>query len=624
MGFLEGLRFKNKLVVMLIIPLMGLTFYAVDGIAAKYRVAREMDTLKELSALAVKISALVHETQKERGMTAGYIGSKGAKFASELPGQRTDTDKKAADMDAFLQHFDKDKYGDDFRGGLDKSLAALAKIKDIRTNVTALTIPAADAIGYYTDLNSAFLDTIAHMSNLSGNAAMTRQTAAYVNFLLSKERAGIERAVLSNTFAADKFGPGMFNKFSALVVAQDTYMKVFMSFAEAGQKDFYAKKLTGAPVDETRKMRDAAFEKFAEGSFGVDAAYWFKMQTEKINLLKEVETRLSEDLETAAQELGSAARASLMFFGALTLALVSLTVVISFFTARNILVQIGGEPSVILEAAQKIADGDLTVSLDSRGGNATGLFAAIKHMVEKIKEITGEVKSAADQVAAGSNEISSSSQQLSSGAAEQAASSEELISSIDALADGVKLSAANSKQTEDISAKAANDAVASSGVVKEAVSSMKLIAQKINIVEEIARQTNLLALNAAIEAARAGEHGKGFAVVASEVRKLAERSQQAAAEISELSVKSVNVAEETGRMLSDLVPEIQRTAHLVQEISAASREQANGIEQMRLAMGQLDSVVQHNAASSEELSSTSEELSAQAGVLLDTISYFKT
>jgi len=624
MGFPEGFKFKNKLVLMLIIPLTGLMFYAVDGIAAKYRVAQEMETLGELSALAVRISALVHETQKERGMTAGFIGSKGAKFASELQGRRADTDKKAAILAAFLQKFDKEKYGPDFRGSLDNSLSALAKIKDIRAGVTALAIPAADAIGYYTDLNAAFLDAVAYMSKLSGNAAMTRDTAAYVNFLMSKERAGIERAVLSNTFAADKFGPGMFNKFAALVAAQDTYMKVFMSFADASQKEFYAKKLIGAPVDETRKMRAAAFEKFAEGGFGVDAGYWFKMQTEKIDLLKEVENKLSEDLETAAEKLGGAARASLVFFGALTLLLVSLTLVVSFFTAGNILRQIGGEPSVILEAAQRISEGDLAVSLDARGGAETGLFAAIKHMVDKIKEITGDVKMAADQVATGSREINFSSQQLSTGATEQAAASQEIISSIEALADGVKLSAANSKQTEDISAKAAKDAVAGSGVVKEAVSSMKLIAQKINIVEEIARQTNLLALNAAIEAARAGEHGKGFAVVASEVRKLAERSRQAAAEIGGLSAKSVTVAEETGRMLSLLVPEIQRTAHLVQEISAANRDQANGIEQMRVAMSQLDTVVQHNAASSEELSSTSEELSAQAGVLLDTISYFKT
>ncbi|KKL21754.1 hypothetical protein LCGC14_2442270, partial [marine sediment metagenome] len=188
----------------------------------------------------------------------------------------------------------------------------------------------------------------------------------------------------------------------------------------------------------------------------------------------------------------------------------------------------------------------------------------------------------------------------------------------------IKQNSDNALQTEKISQKASQDAQEGGQAVTEAVNAMNDIAKKISIIEEIARQTNLLALNAAIEAARAGEHGKGFAVVASEVRKLAERSQSAAGEISELSSSSVEVAERAGELITQLVPDIQKTADLVQEISAASAEQTSGAEQINKAIAQLDQVIQQNASASEEMAATSEELNSQADQLQSTISFFKT
>ncbi len=231
------------------------------------------------------------------------------------------------------------------------------------------------------------------------------------------------------------------------------------------------------------------------------------------------------------------------------------------------------------------------------------------------RSVTGvldEVKTVADTVAAASQEMSSGSEELSQGATEQASSIEEASSSMEQMASNIRQNADNAQQTERIAVKSAEDARAGGKAVTETVNAMKEIAEKISIIEEIARQTNLLALNAAIEAARAGEHGKGFAVVAAEVRKLAERSQTAAAEISELSGTSVEVAEKAGEMLEKLVPDIQKTAELVEEISAASNEQNTGAEQINKAIQQLDQVIQQNAGASEELASTSEELSSQA------------
>ncbi len=240
-------------------------------------------------------------------------------------------------------------------------------------------------------------------------------------------------------------------------------------------------------------------------------------------------------------------------------------------------------------------------------------------VTRSITKVLVDVRDVADNVTSASLQVSAAAQQISQGATEQAAAAEESSSSVEEMASMIKQNADNAKETERISSKAAGDAEEGGQAVGQAVEAMRQIADKISIIEEIARQTNLLALNAAIEAARAGEHGKGFAVVAAEVRKLAERSQSAAAEISVLSSSSVGVAERAGEMLATMVPNIQKTAGLIQEISAASIEQSSGTDQINQAIQQLDTVIQQNAGASEEMAATAEELSAQAESLQEYI-----
>ncbi len=281
-----------------------------------------------------------------------------------------------------------------------------------------------------------------------------------------------------------------------------------------------------------------------------------------------------------------------------------------------------GSMEEVTTTAQEIASGNLTVKVKERSKDDR-LMQALATMITSLTRVASSIQSVAQQVMAGSQELSAGSEQLSQGATEQSASVEEVSSSMEQMASNIKQNSDNAQQTEGIAMKAAEDAGESGKAVVETVGAMKEIAGKISIIEEIARQTNLLALNAAIEAARAGEHGKGFAVVASEVRKLAERSQAAAGEINKLSASSVRIAEKAGEMLGKIVPDIQRTADLVQEITAASSEQASGANQINRAIQQLDQVVQQNTAASEEMASTSAELLGQAEQLQATIGFFK-
>ena len=276
----------------------------------------------------------------------------------------------------------------------------------------------------------------------------------------------------------------------------------------------------------------------------------------------------------------------------------------------------------ITVGAREIASGNLMVELKERSAKDE-LMKTYIAMVRQLSSVVGDVKSAADNVAAGSQELSSGAENLSHGASSQAAAAEQASSRMEQMVSQIRRNADSARQTDMIAGKAAQEAAAGGKAVAETVVAMREIAGKITIVEEIARQTNLLALNAAVEAARAGEHGKGFAVVAAEVRKLAERSQLAAQEISKLSLSSVAVAEQAGKMLGLILPDIQRTAELVQEINASSREQESGAEQINKAIRQLDSVTQQNAAASEEMASTAEKLSSQAAQLQSVVAFFK-
>ena len=380
--------------------------------------------------------------------------------------------------------------------------------------------------------------------------------------------------------------------------------------------------VTAASSDELGKMlealnrmvhnlRDAAAiaVKIAEGDLAVEP----KALSEK-DALGQALIRMVANLKAAAQVAGA-------------IAVGDLSVGAKAQSDRDVLGQaLVGMVKNLKSAAHvagAISEGDLTV--DARtASDKDELGQALVRMLDNLRRTVSEVASAASNVAKGSEEMSGTAQQLSQGATEQASAAEESTSAMEEMASSVQQNADNARQTDKIASKAADDARTSGEAVTRTVGAMKEVAQRIAIIEEIARKTDLLALNAAVEAARAGEHGKGFAVVASEVRKLAERSQTAAADISRLTVDGVQTAETAGHLLSKLVPDIQKTAELVREIAAASAEQSTGANQVNKAIQQLDQVIQQNSAASEEMASTAEELASQAEVLQTSIAFFKT
>lgn len=387
---------------------------------------------------------------------------------------------------------------------------------------------------------------------------------------------------------------------------------------------------TKALFESTMKLRDDYIN--ALGIMADNIYVRMDMVTNTLDVLGPKIASVTEDLKLSIManqdELGPQVEHSNNITVRMVLIISGIGLLMGIFFAwlitKFVKAPLGGEPREMAEITKRIAEGDLDVQFNTVSGREpTGLYGDLKAMVDQLRSIVADVKNSADNVASGSNELSSAAQDMSQGATEQAASAEEASSSMEEMSSNINQNADNALQTEKIALKASSDAKDGGEAVEATVKAMKDIADKISIIEEIARQTNLLALNAAIEAARAGEHGKGFAVVASEVRKLAERSQEAAGEISELSSSSVDIAEKAGQLLGQILPDIQKTAELVQEITAASSEMRTGSDQINTAIQQLDQVIQRNAGVSEEMAATSEELSGQASALQHAVAFFK-
>jgi len=337
---LSRLSIKQKLILIMLIPLVVVILLAAKLAVDSFSASRNLSSLDNVVILSTKIGALVHETQKERGMTSGFLGSKAEKFKDELSAQRVMVDKELTDLNEYLISFDKNSYSSEFLENLNSALTKLEKLPDIRKEVNALNIDTSTAIAFYTDINRLLLNMIGTIINVSHNANVSHELVSYMNFLLSKERAGIERAVGTNVFAKNAFDKGMKAKFYILIAEQNAYMDVFLKVSDKKIIEFYKTTMQDKSIEEVEKMRKIALYDGLETNFNIDANYWFKTITEKINLLKKVENYLSDTLlKTIRSEIDEANK-NMIIFGLLSAFGIALTMILARTIAFTILIDV--------------------------------------------------------------------------------------------------------------------------------------------------------------------------------------------------------------------------------------------------------------------------------------------
>jgi methyl-accepting chemotaxis protein len=393
------LNLRARLLILVALPLIGMLWVSSWITVEKIKLAREMDRLQGLVVVAGRVGAVVHELQKERGMSAGFIGSKGANFATELPAQREATEKRLNDLTQALASFDATNFGPTLVSQIGAATQGLQGLSEKRSAVTALSILGPEAIGYYTRTIVTLLAIPGQLATLSPDKDIGRVASAYGALLQAKERAGIERATLSSVFGSDRFVPEMLVRFLSNSAEQNTWFDIFGQYAIEAHNRFAKEKIAGPAVDEVNVTKKAAIARMSEPALGLDAKNWFKVATQRIDLIKAVEDRIEQDMTGDMAALEVSSRKIAWFYGAGTLLSALLVLVIGQYVTRQILRQIGGEPEAAVAVAHSVADGKLDNEILLQPGDRGSLLASMQRMQGQLLErIEGERKIAAENL----------------------------------------------------------------------------------------------------------------------------------------------------------------------------------------------------------------------------------
>ena len=633
MKILNNMGFRRKFFIMMILPVIGLLYYAVGDIMRQQKELRETRELSELIYVIKGLSSIVHETQKERGMTSGFIGSSGSLYADELIEQRKKSDEEFQKLENIKTKMDLGRYGYGIKEKYEKVFTDVSKISDIRKQVDDKNITAPEAIKFYNQMNDNLLRLIEPIAMVSVDGDTRNSIKAYLLFLLTKERVGIERASLNNAFTANQFNPGVFATFTSVVAEQKLLMREFENFASKEQNEYVKNKLKGFSIDEVDRIRTVALEKYVEGNFGIDPQYWFKTITEKIDIMKEIENYLIDELIKNIGNQRKKAVSEFVMTLLFSLGLISIAATLGIIIS----VDISKKIDKVSHTSMELSEGNLTIVLENKGRDEISIMSKnLNQFIEKLKSMITGIKNEAVNINGNSEEISQQMQiitessmiqldmknELQSGMEQvkekmhaildnvrnQSAATQEMASSIVEISQTITQVAQNAENTMSLSNNAYQSAEDGYELVEktmEGINSLeknaKKIDEKLKNLHQISEQTNLLALNAAIEAARAGEAGKGFAVVAEEVRKLADGSKEFTESIYVLNeemkknvLNSTSLSEKTKQKIREIKERVEISNQEIMNVSKAVEEQST-------AMNEIEAGTQDMATASAEI-----------------------